>query len=92
MWNLKTTNNHKYKYIKNKQKRNAPVEMKKKLSGLQHPPAHRQAVGSIPRQGVYEGCGFDPWPGCVQEAVDRCLSLPPPSRSKIHKPYLWVRI
>ena len=31
------------------------------LSGLECHPRHQKAVGSIPGQGRYLGCGFDPW-------------------------------
>ena len=32
-------------------------------------------MDSIPVQGTYLGCKFDPWLGHVQEAADQCFSL-----------------
>ena len=34
-----------------------------------------KGVGSIPGQGIYVGCGFDPWSRCVWEATSQCFSL-----------------
>ena len=45
------------------------------LSGLEHHSIHQMARGSIPGQGTYLGCVFDPPQGYVQEATDRCSSL-----------------
>ena len=36
---------------------------------------HQKAAGSIPGQGTYLGCRFDPRWRCVQEATDQCFSL-----------------
>ena len=35
------------------------------LSWLEHHPLDQRVVGSIPRQGTYPGCGFNPWLGRV---------------------------
>ena len=35
---------------------------------------HQKVAGSVPSQGMYLGCGFDPWSGCVREATSRCFS------------------
>ena len=41
-------------------------------------PVDRKVVGSIPNQGTYPGCGFDPWSGCVGEGNQSMfLSFPP---------------
>ena len=45
------------------------------LSWLEHCPIHWMVVGSIPVQGTYLGCRFDPPSGCVQGTTTRCLSL-----------------
>ena len=47
------------------------------LGWLEHLPVHQGIVGliSIPSQGTYPGCGFDPWPGLVQEGNQSMLSL-----------------
>ena len=45
------------------------------LSWLKQGPIHQNAVGSIPSQVTYLGCGFDPWWGHVWEATDQCFSL-----------------
>ena len=38
------------------------------LGWWEHRPMHHKVVGSIPSQGTYLGCRFDPWsgikPGC----------------------------
>ena len=36
------------------------------LSWLKRHPIHQKVVGSIPGQGTFLGCGFDPQMGCVQ--------------------------
>ena len=63
------------------------------LSWLEHHPVHQKVAGSIPGQGTYPGCGFDPLSGSLPEAdpssslTSMFLSLPhlPFSLSKISK-------
>ena len=45
------------------------------LSWLEHYPMHQKVAGSIPSQSAYLRWGFNPWWGCVQEAIDQCFSL-----------------
>ena len=74
--------------------------VKKKSSGqwlsfLEHCPVHLKVTGSIPGQGTYLGCKFDPQSGCIWEATNRYFSLTlmflslslslPSSFSKINK-------
>ena len=53
-----------------------------------------KVVGSIPGQGTYLGCGFDPWSRCIQEAANWCFfcSLPSSLSKKQWKECPWVRI
>ena len=44
------------------------------LSWLQCHSINWKISGPIPSQGTYLGCGFDPWPGCIQKAIERCFS------------------
>ena len=37
------------------------------LSWLEHHPVDQKVAGSIPGQGMYPGCDFDPWSGHVRE-------------------------
>ena len=46
------------------------------LSCLECHTIHQTVVGSVPGQGVYLGCRFDPWLGCLWEAIDGCFSHP----------------
>lgn len=46
------------------------------LSWLRLHPIHQKNAGLIPSQGTFVGCGFDPWPGRIWEAM--CVSLPHP--------------
>ena len=49
-------------------------------------PYTKKVTGSIPSQGTYLGCGFDPRWGRVWEATDHCFSLRlPSSLSEINK-------
>ena len=60
-------------------------------SCLEHCHVNRKVTGSIPGQGTYLGCGFDPRLGCMWEATYRyfshqCFSLfLPSSLCKISK-------
>ena len=46
------------------------------LGWLEHNPVNRRASGSIPAQGMYLGCGFDPCRGTYQrQQADVSLSL-----------------
>ena len=45
------------------------------LSWLEHCPIRQKVVGSIPSQGTYLGCRFDPQLGYVWEATNRCFSF-----------------
>ena len=64
-------------------------------------PIHWKVASSIPSQGTYLGCRFNPWSGCIEEATDRCFLSPqcfflslilPLSLSQINKPILgWGR-
>ena len=36
---------------------------------------HQKVTGSIPGQGIYLSCKFDPGSGHIWEATDRCFSL-----------------
>lgn len=38
---------------------------------------HQKVAGSVPGQGMYADCEFNPRAECVQEATDRCFSPPP---------------
>ena len=38
---------------------------------------NQRVVDSIPGQGTYQGCEFDPWSGCIWEASNLCFSLTP---------------
>ena len=68
------------------------------LRWLEHLPMHQKVAGLIPRQGMYLGCGFDPWSKRIQEATNRCLSLTsmflslPSSLSKNQRTHPEVRI
>ena len=45
---------------------------------LEHHPYPKVAdlvAGSISGHGIYPGCGFDPWSGCVREVATLSLSL-----------------
>ena len=33
-------------------------------------PMHQKVSSWIPGQGIYLGCGFNPWSGTMQEATD----------------------
>ena len=39
------------------------------LSWLEHRPIHQRAVGSVPSQGTYLGCGFNPWQGTYKRQL-----------------------
>ena len=57
------------------------------LSWLEHPPISQKATGSIPNQGTYPDCGFNPIRAHVRKwLIDVSLSL------KAMKKYPWVRI
>ena len=45
------------------------------VSWLEHCSIYQKVAGSIPGQGTYLGCEFDPWLGCLWEATDQCFSL-----------------
>ena len=58
------------------------------LSWLEHCPVHQK--GSIPSQGTFLGCGFDPWlhGSGGNQSMEMFLSVsvsPPSSLSKINK-------
>ena len=40
------------------------------LYWLERRPVHQKVVGSIPGQGTYLGCKFDPWLSHVGETTD----------------------
>ena len=42
------------------------------LKCLDRQPMHQKVAGSIPTQGTYLGCGFNPRSGCVWEGTDEC--------------------
>ena len=44
------------------------------FSWLEHRPVHQKAAGSIPSQGTYLDCRFDPQVKHVWEATDQCFS------------------
>ena len=52
------------------------------LSWLEHLPIHQNFADSVPGQGTYLGCGFDPQLRCEKEATNWYFSL---SLSKINK-------
>ena len=52
------------------------------LSWLERRTMHQVVAGSIPGQGTYLGCRFNPWLGPRREVTDPCLSS---SLSKINK-------
>ena len=47
------------------------------LRWLEHHPISWKVASSKPGQGTYLGFRFDPQSGCIQEAMDQCLSLFP---------------
>ena len=46
------------------------------LSWWEHPPVHQKAADSIPGQGTYTGCGFNPPSQGMygRQLIDVCLS------------------
>ena len=47
------------------------------LSWLEHCSVDRKIAGSIPGQGIYQGCGFYPWSGLIErQPVNVSLSVP----------------
>ena len=47
------------------------------FSWLELRPLPWKVVGSVPSQGTYLGCRFEPRLGHMEEAMDRCFSLLP---------------
>ena len=52
----------------------------RRFSWLECRPVHQKVVGSIPSQGTYLGCGFEPWWG-MEVCPSGALAL---SKSMIH--------
>ena len=63
------------------------VALARWLSWLEHHPRHQSVLSSVPGQGIYLGCRFDPQLGHIPEATHRCLSpsSPTPFLSKVNK-------
>ena len=55
--------------------KNFPWALARWLSWLEHSLVHQKVADSIPGQGTYLGCGFDPWLGHIWEAANQCFSL-----------------
>ena len=63
-----------------------------------HCPTHQEVAGLIPGQGMFLGCGIDPWPGHIREASNRrssltsmFFSLSVPLSLKSNKHTLWIK-
>lgn len=59
---------------------------------MEHCPTHQKANGSIPSQGTYLDCGFNPQSGYIREKTDQRFSLSTFLSLSNQQTYPWVRI